>query len=540
TDSENKPVSFRGVVWDITERKQADEKLKESGRLNDLLLDSLPHPAMLIDRSRHVIAANSVALELGTVIGGYCWKGFGGSRSIPEEDRCYVAENDGAIPEGGTKCTFCLADESVFAEESKNIEVTIEDNVFDTWWVPVEGDVFLHYAVDITERKRLEAQLQQSLKMEAVGTLSGGIAHDFNNILGIIVGNTEMALIDTPEASPAHENLSEIREASMRARDIVKQILAFSRQKEQALSPIELGPTIVESLRLMRSIIPTTVEIKQNISSNTGVVSGDPSQINQILLNLCTNASHAMKDAGGILEVSLENITLGSAASSAFSDLAPGDYVKLSVCDNGHGIAPGKIDRIFDPYFTTKAVGEGTGMGLSVIHGIVTNHGGAIAVNSKVGKGTTFDVLFPIVSQTLESESGAQDSVAGGNESILLVDDEPAMVKVYQSLLERLGYTVAVRTSSVEALEAFKAQPDKYDVIITDQTMPHLTGQMLSAEVMGIRPDIPVILCTGHSDLVDEDRAGEMGISAFVMKPISMGDIAKTIRGVLDGDGYQI
>jgi nitrogen-specific signal transduction histidine kinase len=393
---------------------------------------------------------------------------------------------------------------------------------------------------DITSRKRaeeenqkLEAQLQQSLKMEAIGTLSGGIAHDFNNILGVIVGNTDLALMDVPEWNHAHGNLQEIQKASMRARDMVRQILAFSRRSESKMGSIAINLIVKESLKMLRSSIPTTIEIRQDVTADIDTINGDPTQINQVLLNLCTNAAHAMKE-GGTLEVNLDNTRIEEDETEVYPDLEPGDYVRLKVGDTGHGIEPEDMEKIFDPYFTTKGVGEGSGMGLSMVHGIVKNHAGTITVNSEVGKGTVFEALFPIIKGKPESETVSEGALPKGDERILFVDDEPSMVATYKAMLERLGYTVNVRTSSIEALEAFKAQPGKYDLIITDQTMPHLTGQMMAKEMMTIRPDIPIILCTGHSALINEDTAIEMGIRAFVMKPIVMGEIAKTIREVLD------
>ncbi len=537
-------TGFRGVVRDVTERKQAEEALRVSEEKLRTITASAQDAIVLMDEKGDVSYWNPAAER----IFGYS------SREILRRplheiivpERYHEAYRNGferfkkdgqgsaigklleleALKKDGTEFPVELSLSSVNANGKWNA-------------IGIVRDISERRQME-ADKKRLEDQLQQSQKMEAIGTLSGGIAHDFNNILGIIVGNTEMALADTPETSPVHGNLSAVRKASMRARDIVKQILSFSRQKEQTRGSMELGTVVVESLRLLRSIIPTTIDIRQNISNDIGITSGDPSQINQILLNLCTNAGYAMKETGGILEVSLANVTLSDAESSGFPQLSPGDYVKLTVSDNGNGIAPDKIDRIFDPYFTTKAIGEGTGMGLSVAHGIIANHGGAITVSSEVGRGTTFDVLFPVVAQDLQAETVSEDAIAGGDECILLVDDEPEMVKIYQSMLERLGYTVAVRTSSIEALEAFKARPDRYDLIITDQTMPHLTGQMLAREMMAIRPDIPIILCTGHSDLIESGKAKAMGIQAFVMKPVIMRQLAGTIRDILDDGDHQI
>jgi two-component system cell cycle sensor histidine kinase/response regulator CckA len=387
---------------------------------------------------------------------------------------------------------------------------------------------------DITEKKKLEEQLRQSAKMESVGTLAGGMAHDFNNILGIIVGNTELAMDDIPDWNPARDNLEEIRIAALRARDVVKQILAFSRRSPHEMKLVRISPLIRESLKLLRSSIPTTIEIQQDISNEFDTVRADPVQINQVFINLCTNAAHAMRDTGGVLEVALENITLNESTASDYNDLTPGKYVKLTVGDTGHGIDPQVIDRVFEPYFTTKSVGEGSGMGLAVAHGIVKSHGGDIFLKSEPGKGTTVDVLFPVIEREAEPEIQTVTDAPSGSEKILLVDDEKSIIDVIQPTLERLGYQITARTSSIEALEAFRAQPDSYDLVITDYTMPNMTGMELAKELFTLRPDIPIILCTGFSERINEDKAKSRGIREFVMKPVVRDEIAKIIRMVLD------
>ena len=408
------------------------------------------------------------------------------------------------------------------------------------------GKIMVSVHTDITERKRSEEekeqlyiQLQQVQKMESIGTLAGGIAHDFNNMLGIIVGNTELAMDDVPEWNPARNNLNEIRTASMRARDVVKQILAFSRQSPQEMKPVRISPIIKESLKLLRSSIPTTIEIHQDTSSESDTVRADPTQINQVLINLCTNAAHAMGEKGGALEVSLKNIEIDEDSAIHYHDLPSGRYVRLKVSDTGHGIEPKILERIFDPYFTTKGVGEGSGMGLSVVHGIVKAHGGDILVDSELGKGTTFQVLFPCTASKPEPEIEITAEIPRGNESILFVDDEKAMVDAIQPMIERLGYIVTARTSSIEALGAFRANPDRFDLVITDFTMPNMTGMELAKELLKLRSDIPVILCTGYSAHINEDKAKGSGIRAFVMKPVVLGEIANTIRKVLDQEKEQ-
>ncbi|MEW6670933.1 MAG: PAS domain S-box protein [Thermodesulfobacteriota bacterium] len=384
---------------------------------------------------------------------------------------------------------------------------------------------------DLTESKQLQAQLQQSQKMESIATLAGGVAHDFNNILSIIVGNTELAMGDVPEWSPAHQNMVEIRKACLRARDVVRQILAFSRRTEYALKPVRLSTIIEDSIKLIRASIPTTIEIRTKLTGETAVVQADPTQINQILINLCTNAAYAMKSRGGILDIRLETVEL---TDPPLHELSPGKYVRLSVGDTGHGIAPEDRERIFDPYFTTKAVGEGTGMGLAVVHGIVKNHGGAVTVDSEVQKGTTFHVYFPLVELEPEPENHPSGKLPGGTERILFVDDEKSIVDTTSAMLKRLGYHVDAKMSSRSALETFRNNPEGFDIVITDQTMPDITGVELTSELLKIRADIPVILCTGFSETINAENARTLGIQRFIMKPIIMSEIAETIRKALD------
>jgi len=405
------------------------------------------------------------------------------------------------------------------------------------WSYPIIEDDQIKGAVvtfmDISKRKELEVQLFQAQKMEAIGTLAGGIAHDFNNILSPIIGYTELILLNTPEKSKTQQGLEEILNASHRAKSLVAQILAFSRQTELEMKPVEVKYIIKEVLKLLRASLPTTINIKENIKS-VALVMCDPTQIHQILMNLCTNASHAMQEKGGVLEVSLENIELYSDSTARSLDLKPGSYLNLTVSDTGHGMTPDVLEQILDPFFTTKEKGEGTGMGLSVIHGIVKSYGGSIYAYSEPEKGSNFKVFLPIIESRLEPEKRVEKPISKGTERILFIDDEKALVEIGKQLLEFLGYDVRTRTSSIEALELFKAQPDNFDLVITDQTMPNMTGVELTKELRQIHPDIPIIICTGFSEQIDERKAEEKEISAYVMKPIIMREIANTIREVLD------
>jgi two-component system cell cycle sensor histidine kinase/response regulator CckA len=384
---------------------------------------------------------------------------------------------------------------------------------------------------DITERKRAE---EEKKKMEAIGTLAGGVAHDFNNILSLIIGYTELTMMNLPEGSPARDNMDKLFIAGERARNLVKQILAFSRQSEEEKKPLQIHLILKETLKLLRPSLPTTIEISQNITS-TSTVLADATQIHQVIMNLCANAYHAMHEKGGVLEVSLDDVELESDFTARHPGTYPGPYMRLTVSDTGHGMEKNVMDRIFEPYFTTKEKGEGTGMGLAVVHGIVKSFGGGIIVYSEPGKGATFKVFLPRIKvPEVEAKSEEITLLPMGNERILFVDDEPAIVDIGKQMLERLGYKVEVRTSPIESLEAFKAQPEKFDLVITDMTMPKMTGDELAKELMAIRPNIPIILCTGFSERITEESAKEIGIRAFSMKPFVMRDLSSTIRKVLN------
>ncbi len=389
------------------------------------------------------------------------------------------------------------------------------------------------FLLDVTEQKKLEARLQQAQKMEAIGTLAGGIAHDFNNILFPVLGHTELLLQEIPEDSPTHDTLKKIFSGAIRARDLVKQILTYSRQDRFELKTIQLQPIIKEALKFIRSTIPTTIEISQDISSNCGSVKADSTQIHQIIMNLTTNAYHAMNETGGKLTVSLKEIKIDEN-EIINPDMAPGAYVCLTVADTGIGMDEELTGKIFDPFFTTKEKGKGTGMGLSVVHGIVAGMNGIIQAYSESGKGTEFNVYFPAEKNpSAEQKNQAKQPIHGGTEKILLVDDEEDIVTMVRQILERLGYKVTSRTDSLEALETFRAAPDKFDLVITDMAMPNMPGEKLVTELIKIRPAIPILLCTGFSETMSEERAALLGIKAFLMKPIVMKDLARKIREVL-------
>ena len=383
------------------------------------------------------------------------------------------------------------------------------------------------------ERQKLEEQLRQAQKMEAIGNLAGGIAHDFNNILGVIIGYSEMTMEKITQSDPNRSNMEKVMVACQRAREMVKHILAFSRKAGKERKSVYLSEIVNESIKLLRSALPTTIEIRQQVPGQTGSILANWTEIHQVIMNLCTNAAHAMRDNGGILDIQLREIKL-DPQSVFLKDLQAGTYQQLTISDTGHGMTPEIMNRIFEPYFTTKTKGEGTGMGLAVAHGIVKSHGGEITVYSEPGRGTTFHVYLPVTEINKRVEVEETEEVRGGDEYILFVDDEETLVELAKQMLESLGYTVAARTSSIEALEAFRSHPDRFALVITDQTMPHMTGLQLSGKLRQLRPDIPIILCTGFSENANEEIVKAHQINAFVMKPLLKKDIARVIRNVLD------
>ena len=400
----------------------------------------------------------------------------------------------------------------------------------------VTGTITNYVAVkrDVSNELKLEAHLRHTQKLEAIGTLAGGIAHDFNNILTAIIGFSQLALDEAPEASNLHSNLEHVYRAGTRARDLVNQILTFSRQTDQDFRPVRVEVITKEALKMMRATLPTTIEIKQSIESDLGAVLCDPTQIHQVIMNLCTNAAQAMRDSGGTLEVSLSSCEHRRTHATWALDISHGSYVLLSIRDTGHGIPAKYIDRIFDPYFTTKEVGEGSGLGLAVTHGIVKNIGGTIAVNSIEGEGSLFEVYLPKVEIQAVPDTPESSPLPTGRERILQVDDEKHILYLGKKLLEKLGYKVETRNSAVEALELFRAGPHDFDLIITDLNMPQMRGDTLVEELISIRPDIPIILCTGFSETETEQKVKAIGVRALLKKPILKKEMADAIRMVLD------
>jgi len=409
------------------------------------------------------------------------------------------------------------------------------------WSIADSSGAISNHAVlirDATHELHLERQLRQAQRMEAIATLAGGIAHDFNNNLASIITCTEMARDDVPPESPVRELLDVVLKSSYRGKKLVKQILTFCCQGEQERQPVQIEPILSECLNMMRASFPASITVQKHLDEKLGLIMADPTQIHQIIMNLITNAGHAMRLKGGILEISLSNVGLDTASISGAPDLVSGCYLKLTVKDSGHGMDAKTMERIFDPFFTTKGHTEGTGLGLSVVHGIVKNHGGAITVSSKEGGGTTFDVYLPRIEHVWEDEAVEAHAPSIGSERILFVDDEEDVVFAGKKMLERLGYHVVTGRDGLEALNLFRGQPDNFDLVITDQTMPNLTGVELARELIQIRPDIPVILCTGLGPTAEKALKGEeeelAGIREVALKPLDRDELAGIIRRVLN------
>ena len=542
---ENYPVKISGTdefgtlaASFVRMRDAINEKIEELGAKNKALSDSMEKFQVLVESSPFGVALIDSSGRYHYINPQFTHM-FGYTLSDVPSGKAWFEK---AFPDSAYRhkvvSTWCDDFERIKAGEplSRIFDVTCSDGSRKTiQFRPVtqsSGNHFIIYE-DITNQRLLESQLRQGQKLEAIGTLAGGIAHDFNNILSAVIGYAELSLMDVPKGSPLYQHLQSILEAGTRARDLVKQILAFSRQSEQELRPVSLNVIVKETIKLLRATLPTTIEIHQHIDTDA-LVMGDPTQMHQVLMNLCTNAGHAMREKGGILEIRLENTLLDSDSASRHADLKPGPFVCLTVSDTGRGIPPHVLERIFDPFFTTKEKTEGTGMGLAVAHGIVTGAGGTIYAYSEDNRGSTFKVLLPMIERRLEPEQRPEAIIVGGNERILFVDDERTLVDMGQQMLQSYGYEVTTRTDSIEALNLFRADPSRFDLVITDLTMPRMTGDSLARALMALRPDLPVILCTGFSASMTEEAAANLGIRALVMKPILMHQIAATVRRVLD------
>jgi PAS domain S-box-containing protein len=522
----NQLAHYMNTVWGILKQKLMEIEVRTIKEQWEKTFDTIDDIITIHDQDMRIVRANKAAGELfqmapGELIGKYCYEVF-----------C-----DGTEPCPG--CPEVLAHQTQ-TNQRANIYHKKLDKTFDAASFPISDSTgataFVHIAKDISGLLKMEERLRQSQKMEAIGTLAGGIAHDFNNILVPILGYGELALTRIAPDTPLAADLRQITRAALRAKDLIQQILAFSRQAPQERKPLRPHLVIKEALKLLRSSLPTTIEIREEIATDCGAILADPIQLHQIVMNLCTNAYQAMRESGGILGVRLFKTSIDKEDSKVVSsELTPGDYVQLEVCDTGCGMEHKTMERIFEPYFTTKAKGEGNGLGLSVVHGIVKSYQGQITVYSEPGKGTCFHVYFPlIVEAPALVESVRTSPLPTGSERLLVVDDEEVITTMLKAVLTHLGYQITVTNNSQEALALITDSPAAFDLLITDMTMPQLTGLELTAKALAIRSDLPIILCTGFSELINKEQARAMGIRAYLMKPVSVNELAIAVRKALD------
>ena len=530
---DGQPSSILGVTHDITQRKKAEKSLITSEKQFRNLFNSITDLIYTQDMEGRFITANPAMYELfgydPDEFLGHTAADFMGPSLRPGVTSRYLKVIKQQGYHEGRECYYTKNGKKLYFDYKSSL---VEQNHGESYITGIARDV-TEKILSENQVKKLQEQVVQSQKMEAIGTLAGGIAHDFNNILFPIMGHTEMLIGDVEENSPIQKSLIKIYNGAIRAKDLVKQILTFSRHESNELKAMKIQPIIKEVLKLIRSTIPATIEIKSDIQPDCGTIKADPTQIHQIVMNLATNAYHAMEETGGELNISLKEVEL-SKSDLINSDMISGTFACLNISDTGKGMDKELTQKIFDPFFTTKELGKGTGMGLSVVHGIVSSMKGKIQVFSEPGKGTQFNVYMPIVKNMKKLQiPNAKEPIQGGTEHILLVDDEEDIIEMEKEMLELMGYQVTSRSSSVEALEAFHRNPDNFDIIITDMAMPNMSGDVLAAELIKIRPDIPILLCSGFSEIMSEEKAVSLGIKGFLVKPIVMKDLSQKIREVL-------
>ena len=527
-DQAGKPTRTVGMILDTTDRKNAENAIKRSNSRHNKMLANIGDVIVIVDQGGiNRYKSSNIEKLFGwkpeDVVGANTWE------NIHSDDLEVAQKFVGQLmsePDsvGTMECRYRCKDGSY-----SWIEFTGTNLLHD----PDINGLLGNYH-DITKRKQLEEQLRQTQKMESIGNLAGGIAHDFNNLLFPIIGMAEMLLDDLPQDSLEHENAQEIFNAGKRAGDLVTQILAFSRQSEHKMSPVRIQNILKEVLKLSHSTIPSNIEIQENIDWNSGLIMADATQLHQVAMNLITNAFHAIKDKNGIIEVTLKKIELKNGEIPG-SLLPPDQYIQLSIADNGAGMTQSIQNKIFDPYFTTKEKGKGTGLGLAVVYGIIKEHKGDIKVYSEERKGSTFNVYLPLMKiNTTPVLDNQSLKIPIGIESILLVDDEVSVAKLEGQMLSRLGYHLTVETNSEDALNTFKSNPSSFDLVISDMTMPNMTGDQLTKEILAIKPDTLIIICTGFSERLNKEQAEVLGIKGFLMKPVVKSDMAQMVRKVLD------
>ncbi len=528
-------MMLKGLSKAISREQDISRSFQESEERFRAISEFSHHAICIIDETAKITWVNNRMLEIsgysrGQVLGGGTFLDF-----LAPESSDFVANNylkflNGEVYQHHYHFNIIRAD-----GENRLIEKYMTD------YADKHGRRHLIISMlDVTDQKRAEAErkvmeerIRQGQKMEAIGTLSGGIAHDFNNILSSVLGYAELALNTVEMETPLEKYINGIYQAGIRARELVRQILMFSRKSEKELKPVQVNLIVKEVLNLLSSTTPSNIKIEHNMNSKS-LILGDAVHIHQVLMNLCTNAVYAMEDTGGVLTINLTDVILDEFFVTPYPDLNPGNYIKLEVLDTGTGMSPDILEHIFDPFFTSKKPGEGTGMGLSVVHGIIKSSGGEILVESTPGNGSAFTVYLPILQNGSAVEIEPLTALPRGNEHILFIDDEVRIAEIGEEILRLLGYRVTIRTSSLEALDLFKRRSNEFDLVVTDMTMPNLTGDRLAVELMKIRPGIPVILCTGYSKRISEEAASDIGIMALAYKPIVKADFAKTIRKVLD------